>query len=837
VKKNIHLLCNAHLDPVWVWEWQEGAAEAISTFRTAAGLCEKNENFVFNHNEVVLYEWVRQYEPKLFQRIQKLVREGKWHIMGGWYLQPDCNMPSGESFIRQILYGKTYFKKYFGADITTAINFDPFGSSRGLVQILKKSGYDSYLFGRPDQDDCPLPSDEFIWVGYDNSRILATRVTEGYNSPPGKAREKIENWIREYGDKKCSLILWGVGNHGGGPSKKDVNDITKLIAKVKDCNIIHSTPEAYFRELKQLAKELPEYHKGLNPWGVGCYTTQIRIKQKHRQLENEVYSLEKMATAAYAQKLIEYPQKEIEECLTALMFGQFHDILPGSSNQSAEEASLRLFDYGLEIASRVKTRAFFSLCGGQPSAQKGTIPILVYNHHPYSVKQIVECEFNLPEANFPEQSFDDATFTPVEVFKDKQRLPSQLEHEESNLGFDWRKKIVFYANLNPGQNRFDCHLKGTQSKKVMKTGPNKIIFKTPRVYIVINTKTGLLDKYRVNGVDYLKKGAFAPIVMNDIPDSWVMNDRRFRNLQGKFKLMNKKQGSLFSGIKDAIVDSVRIIEEGDVRCVIEAVFSYQNSFISQQYKLSKVSTEIEVETRVYWLEKDSMLKISIPDFCGDKAEYLGQTAYGIDQLPANGDEAVAQKWTAVVDRQKNMGITCINNGIYGSDFSSDGLRLSLLRSPAYSCAPWLFDYGWRNNIAKNRFIPRVDQGERVFRFWLNAGTVSERLNSIERESLVKNEVPFALSFFPQSGGIKPKLLVILNDDVIQVTAVKKAEKGSAIIIRLFEPTGRKRKTILTLPFIDKKLKLSLNAFEIKTFKINLKTKNVKEVNLLEQSSV
>jgi len=147
--KRLHLICNAHLDPVWLWEWEEGAAEAISTFRIAADFCEEFYGFVFNHNEATLYQWVEEYEPALFKRIQRLVASGHWHIMGGWYLQPDCNMPSGESVVRQILLGRAYFREKFGVEPSTAINFDPFGHNRGLVQILAKSGYDSYLFCRP----------------------------------------------------------------------------------------------------------------------------------------------------------------------------------------------------------------------------------------------------------------------------------------------------------------------------------------------------------------------------------------------------------------------------------------------------------------------------------------------------------------------------------------------------------------------------------------------------------------------------------------------------------------------------------------------------------------
>ena len=145
----IHLVCNAHIDPVWQWEWEEGAASAVSTFRAAADFCEEFDDFVFCHNEALLYQWVEEYEPKLFKRIQKLVAAGKWHIMGGWYLQSDCNMPSGESIIRQMQIGRAYFREKFGVENTTAVSFDAFGHNRGLVQLLKKAGYDSYLFMRP----------------------------------------------------------------------------------------------------------------------------------------------------------------------------------------------------------------------------------------------------------------------------------------------------------------------------------------------------------------------------------------------------------------------------------------------------------------------------------------------------------------------------------------------------------------------------------------------------------------------------------------------------------------------------------------------------------------
>src|SRR5690554_5323022 len=225
----VHLLCNAHLDPAWLWEIEEGIGETLSTFRIAADFCEEFDAFVFNHNEVILYQWVEEYDPALFERIRSLVQAGKWHIMGGWYLQPDCNMPSGESFVRQMLVGRHYFKEKFNRVPTTAINFDPFGHTRGLVQIMAKSGFDSYIVCRPIQEDCPLPSDEVNWIGYDGSSIIAHRTFGFYLTSKGKAGEKVEKWIETYPERNPGLVLWGIGNHGGGPSREDLAQLKELM--------------------------------------------------------------------------------------------------------------------------------------------------------------------------------------------------------------------------------------------------------------------------------------------------------------------------------------------------------------------------------------------------------------------------------------------------------------------------------------------------------------------------------------------------------------------------------------------------------------------------------
>ncbi|MFA6186926.1 MAG: glycoside hydrolase family 38 C-terminal domain-containing protein [Phycisphaerae bacterium] len=823
MKKN-HLICNAHLDPVWLWEWEEGAAEVLSTFRTAAELCEQNKTFIFNHNEVVLYEWVREYEPKLFERIKKLVKAGRWHIMGGWYLQPDCNMPSGESFVRQILTGRQYFKNNFGVKPTTAINFDPFGHSRGLVQILAKSGYDSYLFGRPQQPFMELENDLFVWVGFDGSEVLAKRFRSWYNTSLGKAKKQIVERIEQSKDNIVE-IPWGVGNHGGGPSRKDLADINELIKQRKDINICHSTPEEYFTQARNGNTGLKRRQADLNPWAIGCYTSMVRVKQKHRRLENELYMAEKMASSAEANGLLKYPQDELAQASKDLMFAQFHDILPGSSIQPVEEAALRIMDHGLEILSKIKACCFFALASGQKKAGEGQIPVLVYNPHQNKIAGVFECEFNLPDFNTT------GTFTNVKVFHNGKIISSQVEKELSNLALDWRKRIVFQAVLEPGlMNRFDCTLEEIAKKPpIQKTSKNgKIVFDNSQLKVVVNAKTGFIDTYRVNGVDFVGKDAFCPVVLEDSEDPWEMQKVGFGKTIGKFKLLDKAAGTKFSGLKGVKLDSVRVIEDGDVRTVVEAVFGFEESFICQRYKLPKAGTEFEVETRVYWNQKSRLLKLLIP-MTEAGSGYFGQTAFGTQELPSNGNEAVAQKWVAVVNTKSDKCFSCINDGIYGSDFSGRNLRLTLLRSPAYSGHP----IGDNEVLMSGRFTERVDQGERLFRFWINGGAVDKRLEIIGNEALAKNEKPFALSFFPCGSGRKPKPFVVLNKAAIEIAAVKKAENNNDWIIRLFNSSSKKQSAQLKLPVLDIKTSLDFGPFEIKTLRTNSKGK-IFEVNLMEE---
>ena len=818
----IHLVCNAHLDPVWLWEWEEGAAEALSTFRVAADFCDNYKGFVFCHNEAILYRWVEEYEPSLFMRIRKLVKAGQWHVMGGWHLQPDCNMPEGETIIRQMRSGLAYFREKFGVRPTTAINFDPFGHSRGLVQLLAKGGYDSYIICRPCGHEIDVPYPAFNWVGFDNSRIMVARVPDMYCSQPGKAEEKLNNLMKHHGGSKLPvLLLWGVGNHGGGPYRKDLEDFA--VRTKQNPAIRHSTPEAYFKALRKSGAKLKDVDISLRPSMVGCYTSQIRIKQQHRRLEHDLFMTEKMAAAAGAAGLMSYPSKELDEAELDLLTANFHDILPGSSIKPAEEMALRVISHGREILSRVRARAFFALASGQPKAKPDTIPVMVYNPHPWVVETDVVCEFNLAAQNWSD------TFTLTPAYANGKRLPSQAEQEESHLNLDWRKRVVFRARLAPSSmNRFDCLPEKVPARPMpqLKARNGKLRIAGDDLTVAINTKTGLVDSVKVKGVEYLGKSAFKPEIFSDTPESWSAHITDFTKIKGGFALMKPKEAAAFSNLEKSALPSVRVIEEGEVRTVVEALFAYGRSTICQHYVIPKKGTELGVEMSVHWHEADSMLKLALPaNFRAGSC--VGETMCGFEELPLGGRENVSQKWIALVSPDSKKAVTCITDGTYASNVIRDKLYITCLRSPAYSA----HNLG-RPLLPDDRHTPRMEQGEREFKFWINCGPWAERRMHISREALERNEPPMALSFFPKGDGRLPGEFISLDDKCVIMLSALKAADGKGWIIRLFEPSGQKRKTNLRLRGDRTKQELRFDPFEVKTVRLDPKF-SVAECGLLE----
>ena len=820
--KNIHLICNAHLDPVWLWRWQEGCAEALSTFRTAGEIIKENPGFVFCHNEALLYDWVKQHDPALFAQIKAQVKEGSFHIMGGWYLQPDCNMPSGESLVRNILTGRAFFEKEFGVRPTAAINFDSFGHSRGLVQIFNQAGYDSYIVCRPGKNHYDSESQDFIWQGFNGSSVIVHRSDENYNSVFGKVAEELAAFLKEKEKEPVTLFLWGVGDHGGGPSRKDIRDLAAMREQKGTPHLLtHSTPEAYFNELREKNIPLPKVDKGLNPVAPGCYTSQIRVKQKHRQLENELYATERMCVAAAIQKGMAYPKEALKEAERDLLFSEFHDALPGSGTQLVEEDTLQVINHGLYILAREKMKAFTALSQGEESVAENTSVVLAYNPHPFKVSGVLSFECGLPRQNW------DSTFFTPRAFCNGQPVPTQSEMESSHFCIDWRKKVTVQADLKPlSMNRFVIQFEPIEKRPAFAPIAHlpEYVFDNGTMRVAVSTATGLIDSYRVNGKEFMLPGGFELCAYDDTYNSWGLGTNHSHGRR-RFALLTPHEGSAFSGLYDQVAPSVRVIEDGEVRTCIEAVFGLHHSFAYLRYLLPKAGADFEVEAGVYWNEKDMYLKMELPTTLAS-GTYRGQIPFAWEELSQNS-EAVSQKWCGVYDGQHQLAV--INDGVYGSSFHDGRIGITLLRSAGYSAADGHFE----KTLREVRHTVRMEQGERIYRFRVTAGSMQAVDSTLSQKALAFNEAPFALAYNPPGRGEKCPPLCTVDSDTVMISALKQAEDGMGYVLRLYESMGAAASARVVFPGLLIDETVSFAPFEIRTFR--LEKGNIAPCPLLENA--
>ena len=788
-RKQRHMICNAHIDPIWQWDWPEGVSATLSTFYSAVKLCEEFD-YVFCHNEAAAYRFVEQYAPSLFERIRELVKKGKWHIMGGWYLQPDCNMPCGESFVRQIREGQRYFEEKFAVKPTVAVNLDPFGHTAGLVQIVKKCGQSGYLFMRPYPHELKLSCDQFIWRGLDGSEIKATRCG-AYNSPLGRSASAIRQRA-EADSLPVSTVLWGVGNHGGGPSHKDLSDIERELLPSSEMEYIHSTPERFFESISP--REV--LASSLETTFPGCYTSMYRVKKLHAQLESELAVAEKMAAVAYARGLLaRYPEEQLQNAVEDLLNSEFHDILPGSSVQSAEQAGLRLLYHGLLEAQRASVEAYYALARMERPAAEGEFPVLIFNPHPYELQENVECEFMLADQNWSTETVSHVTVKD----EDGNTVPVQIIKEESTINLDWRKRILLSAHLKPmSLTRYSVFVDYRPAEE--KTAPSSLVFDNGRKHVEIDGRTGLLRSWRIDGTELLGEG-FGLVCFDDNADPWGMSAEQLLRL-GKNErafVPSREPNGVFSEMQ-----GVQIVEDGELCLSVEAFFELDSIRARILYKIYKNNDDVDIDVDLYMGEINRIVKLKLP--IALSGELIGQTAFGTKPLFTDARENVAHRFVAVDTGEQCVAL--LNRGVYGSHFEGGCLYTSLLRGASYCTHP----IPGRRLMPKDRFTKKLDQGESSYSF---------RLTSVPRERLERKteefvQRPYALNVFPiptEAVGDR-ELHVTLGEGPISMPSMKKARDGEAVIFRLLNNTPDAVSSDL---FVNgERVSLSFGKYEVKT---------------------
>ena len=268
----VHMIGNAHIDPVWLWGWQAGVDEALATMSAAADRCDEHPEFIFTRGEAWLYKQVEILHPALFARIRRLVERGQWHITGGQFLQPDTNLPTEMGLRRQLIHGQRYFRERFGLAPTVGYNVDSFGHTASLPDILAEHGYTGYVFRRPEQHQVALPGNTFVWQGVRGGEVTAFRIAPGYVANfadlTGQVEIALEGTSPGLGHTMC---FYGVGNHGGGPSRAMIEWILEHRHGFAGHELVFSTPQAFMEAVAARAVgagDAPEPRRGSRerPW-------------------------------------------------------------------------------------------------------------------------------------------------------------------------------------------------------------------------------------------------------------------------------------------------------------------------------------------------------------------------------------------------------------------------------------------------------------------------------------------------------------------------------------------------------------------------------------------
>ena len=776
--KELHLICNAHLDPVWQWDWNEGATAALATFYSAAELADEYD-YIFCHNEALLYEYIEEFDPVLFARIQELVKKGKWHIMGGWYIQPDCNAPSGEGFVRQIETGLKYFKEKFDYRPTVALNFDSFGHTQGLVQILKKCGFNGYLFCRPMKGHMDLPNMHFNWIGFDGSSVKGVRCEDEtiYCSALGKAVNDIKRKMQPWSEEEVGVALWGVGNHGGGASRADLADIAVFQKEMEEqgIKVLHSTPEAFINAIETTEN----YDAALQHILVKCYASDSRIKQKHAELENKLLITEKICVVAEKELGIPYPIElfaEAQKCMAAI---QFHDVLSGTSIRVGEESSLQRADYAMELLDKAFAKAFMALMNEYDKVKPLTYPLFAFNPHPYEFDGVIEGEIFLLDPICSETDGYELCIT-----KDGKPVDFQILKEDSNINFDRRKRVAISTKMAPmSVTKFDIEAKA--GKKFILDRTPQFTFDTAKLHADFQTENGCLSSFVVDGKEYLTGEAFVPTVFDDNEDPWGWD--------------MVTVGSNYQAMQPKIVG--RIVERGPIYTRLENVYALGNSEVYVYYKVYAARPYIDVDVKVVWNEDGKGLKLALP--LANKGDFIGQTAFGTQTYTAE-QEQCAQKFCGIDDGENALCVYA--NYIGGCSMEKGVLYVTLFNGSVYCAHP----IGNLPIVDDKRCNDYLEKGRHSFAFRL----ALDKREALEKNAIEFTQKPYVLNGYPHGKGKteRESVVTVSNTNVVLTSLRKVGENVWAI--RLFNNTANKAEC--TCRVFGKELALQFGKYEVKT---------------------
>ncbi len=798
----IQAVGQSHIDLAWLWPWEETIEVIRNTFGTALELMDQYPEFTYTQSSAQDFLWLERYYPPEFEEIQKRVKDGRWEIVGGMWVEPDLNIPCGESLVRQLLTGKHYFQQKFGVDVRIGWNPDSFGYSWQLAQIYKRSGVDYFVTTKlAANDTTPFPHKLFQWEAPDGSRVL-TFFPQGLGNRINvvQCSEIIARNTALSSGFKEQMQLYGVGDHGGGPTRQMLDAAVRWQKSPKAAfpNLKLGTAQSFFDDVnKNLANlSLPVWKSELYfQHHRGTYTTMAETKRRMRRSEELLLNSEKFCSLAMLGGRL-YPQWKLEDCWRRVCFNQFHDQMAGTGihvNFHDEAESLEfvhdamtpeLEDSLRHLAASVDTRG------------PGT-PVVVFNPLSWERTDLaeVEVQFAGPVAK-------------IEVSDPEGHvMPSA---EVSRQGATNTVRVRFLARGIPSLGYKVFHVVATESPRAAASSlrVSGLRLENEFLSLDVDSTTGCVTSLvcKKDGTNILREGS-----KGNLLETFVDKTKSEEAWNIGWPYQQTKQELLEA-------EEVKLVENTPVRAVVRIKKNFRNSSFTQDICVYPGIARADVNMHADWHEQETMLKVAFPLAIAPlNATY--EIPYGTIERPAIPHvpgkppvpfteatlimkhlkeydalaaqeahfEVCAQRWGDLTENGR--GFSLLNNCKYGYDtVEKSTLRLTLLRSPI-SPVP--------STDSRDLY---ADQGPHDFTYsmyphagdWRDAGT--------ERQGFELNYPLFAHPAEPHSGSLPPShSFVQIEPANVILTAIKRAEDSSSLIFRFFEFEGKDSTIQLTLP--------------------------------------
>jgi alpha-mannosidase len=790
----LHLTGNSHIDAAWLWPWTETVDVVKRTFSTALQLMSEYPDYTYTQSAAQYNAWIADKYPQMNEQIKERIKEGRWEIVGGMWVEPDLNMPDGEAQVRSILVGKRWFQKEYGVDVRIGWNPDSFGYTWQLPQIYKRSGIDYFVTQKTAWNDTnQFPFKLFWWESPDGSKVLTYFPHDYANDNLNPVRLSRDFAIaRDHTPGLTDMMdLYGIGDHGGGPTRAILDEGVHWMQSDKVVPHMHfGTAQSYFTGIESKLVSDPrvwdydsiakgytapatpaegkvaiptwkselyfEYHRGV-------MTTQANHKRNMRDSEEQAINAEKFASLAWLEGK-PYPADQLTEAWKKITFNDFHDLAAGSGIGIIYKEAQQDFDQVRWATNEISGQAIKSLSAEVDTRVASGIPVLVLNPLAWERSGPVTVDLQLPAPAAGGVFVMDAA---------NHVVPSQVLSSDAKTN---SYKLLILANNVPSLGYKVLHVAAGAKPFASDLKAEGLTLENSALKVVVDKQTGCITSL------YSKKTQFETLA----PGACGNQLQTFKDLPKDYDAWNIDPGTLdhFTPIDKA--DSVELVEKGPLHAAIRVTRTWQSSKFVQEITLDAGADQVDVVNDIDWHETHVLLKAAFPlAATSNKATY--EVPYGSIQRPTTRNnsweqaqfEVPALRWADLGDGQH--GFSLLNNSKYGYDDKDNVLRISLLRSPV-----------WPDPVA--------DRGHQHFTYalyphggnWMQALTVRHGYEYNYRLQATQVEA--------HTGSLPAEhAYVTVKPENVVLTALKKAEDTNGLIFRVYEWAGKSSDVQIHLP--------------------------------------